>query len=338
MRNQPPEFADVVLDSLDSHIAVLDANGVIIGVNEPWRRFAEHNGGPRGDAYVGESYLGVCEAALREGDEALRPLVHGLRSVLDGTLDHFALEYPCRGPHRQRWFMARVTPCRQRGESRVVVAHEDITTRKEAELGLLHARGQLTMTRETLEKANRALQKSLLREEKAARTDGLTGLCNRRHFFILAPALLNIATRYSKPLSLVMLDVDHLKQINDVYGHQVGDRALEQIARRAQTHVRTADVLARYGGEELVLVLPETDLIEAMGVAEAIRKSVCQHPLNTGREQLRLSVSAGVSELLGSGDTLDALLGRADHALLASKAAGRNRITAYENSDIEVMT
>lgn len=330
MRNQPPEFANVVLDSLTSHISVLDSQGVIIGVNEPWRRFAEDNGGQRGNCYVGESYVEICERALREGDETLRPLLHGLRSVLDGSLDHFTLEYPCQCPHRLRWFVARVTPCRQRGESRAVVAHEDITARKEAELALAHTQVQLQAAKETLEKSNRALQKSLVREQEAARTDGLTGLCNRRRFFVLATALLNVAMRYSKPLSLIMLDVDHFKQINDVYGHQVGDMALEEIARRARSHVRDADVLARYGGEEFVLILPETDAAGAFRVSEAIRNAVSQVPLDTSRERLCLSLSAGVSELLRTGDSLEALLARADHALYRSKESGRNRSSMYE--------
>lgn len=331
MRNQPPEFANVVLDSLTAHIAVLDAKGVIIGVNEPWRRFAENNGGRRSDSYVGKNYLDVCEEALRSGEESLRPLLGGLRSVLAGTSDQFALEYPCHSPDQQRWFMARITPCRQYGESRAVVAHDDITARKQAEIALARAEDELRAAKATLEMANRELRESLLREQEISRTDALTGLCNRRHFFVLADKLFDVAERYGKPLSLVMLDVDHFKRINDRFGHQVGDRALEQIARCAQSHLRTSDVLARYGGEEMILLLPETGLDRALWVSEAIRNAVAALPLDTGRAPLPLTLSAGVADRLEHGDTLEALIRRADQALYAAKAAGRNRSLASES-------
>lgn len=317
MRNQPPEFAQVVLDSLTAHIAVLDAEGVIIGVNEPWRRFAEDNQGEIRQHYVGRNYLQVCENAQVCGDDVSAPaLLEGLRAVLSQTRDHFELEYPCHAPGLERWFIARITRCTQGGASRVVVSHEDITARKQAELALA--------------RTERELQEALQREQAAARSDELTGLCNRRHFLSLAEPLFQAADRYQQPLSLVMMDVDHFKRVNDRHGHPTGDRALQAIAQCAATRLRSADLLARYGGEEFILLLPGTDAAQAMTVAEAIRTAVAERALAGDRGRVALSVSAGIAERQARGDTLMAMIRRADEALYAAKAAGRNRCQVFE--------
>ena len=107
-------------------------------------------------------------------------------------------------------------------------------------------------------------------------TDGLTGLNNRRHFFDLAKVEYERIRRYGRSLSIVMIDIDRFKNLNDAYGHLVGDAVLREVARRLQETVRTIDTLARYGGEEFVVLMPETDLAEALLVAERVRQSVAE--------------------------------------------------------------
>jgi diguanylate cyclase (GGDEF)-like protein/PAS domain S-box-containing protein len=311
MRNQPPDFANVVLDSLTTHIAVLDERGVIIGVNDAWRRFAEANHGESSHHYVGQNYLAVCEsAALCGADETIAALLEGLKSVLSGERTRFALEYPCHSPDEERWFTVSVTPCNHGRESWVVVAHEDITARKKAEIAL--ARTQVA-----LEQANRDLQ-------VLARTDGLTGLCNRRHFFSLAEQLFKIASRYATPLSVVLLDVDHFKKINDTCGHQAGDEALKKIAGRAASQLRAADVIARYGGEELVLLLPETTAEQAFQVVESVRRAVATRPVLSSAGSLHVTLSAGIAQMAAREESIEAMMRRADGALYEAKASGRN--------------
>ena len=105
-------------------------------------------------------------------------------------------------------------------------------------------------------------------------TDGLTGLNNRRHFFDLAKVEYERIQRYGRTLSVVMIDIDRFKDLNDAYGHLTGDAVLREIARRIEGTVRTIDVVARYGGEEFVVLMPETDLAEAVLVAERVRTAL----------------------------------------------------------------
>lgn len=151
MRNQPPEFAQVVLDSLTAHIAVLDMDGKIIGVNQPWRRFASANQGEAEHSYLGENYLAVCEKAFEaSGDPTISAISVGLRQVLQHRSDHFTFEYPCHSPDEERWFILRITPCSIGGASRAVVSHEDITSRKKAEIALARAERTIRTILETL--------------------------------------------------------------------------------------------------------------------------------------------------------------------------------------------
>lgn len=327
MRNQPPEFANVVLDSLTANIAVLDAHGVIIGVNEPWRRYAEQNRGECRDYYVGQNYLAICERAWREsGDESARALMDGLDAVLHKARDRVQIEYPCRSPSEERWFIARVTACSQRGESRVVVSHEDITDRKLAEIALARADAELLCTKQALERTNGELQRALAREQLLARTDELTGLNNRRYFFDAATQQFEIAMRYGQPLSLMIFDIDHFKRINDEHGHPAGDRVLRHVAAILHDIVRAADILARYGGEEFIVLLPETDGISAQALADRIRTEVAASSLMLDQQECAVTISAGITERHGLDDKLDAMIRRADEALYAAKAQGRNRV------------
>lgn len=158
-----------------------------------------------------------------------------------------------------------------------------------------------------------------------ATKDELTGLCNRRHFIELAEIELSRSRRKSAPTSLAMLDIDHFKLVNDHFGHAVGDSALIEIARAMKETLRGSDISARLGGEEFVVLLPETNLEGALAVTERLRESVgrAEIPIGDGR-LAKITVSAGIAELLPT-EGLDALLKRADDALYLAKERGRNR-------------
>ncbi|MEI2723387.1 MAG: ATP-binding protein [Verrucomicrobiota bacterium] len=137
-------FVRSILNSLTAHIAVLNAQGEIIAVNEAWRRFAQQNGGADPAAYIGVNYLAICEAGFqRDKDESAKAAWSGLRAVMSGAQAEFSLEYPCHSPNEQRWFSLHATAFRGEGPDRVVVAHENFTPRKQAEEELHGSREQL---------------------------------------------------------------------------------------------------------------------------------------------------------------------------------------------------
>lgn len=155
--------------------------------------------------------------------------------------------------------------------------------------------------------------------------DALTGLFNRRHFFETGAQLRELSARHGWPLSVAIIDADDFKAVNDRYGHGVGDEALRAFARASKKHLRASDVLARYGGEELALLMPETDLTQAAQAAERLRAAVAAETFEAGAERLHLTVSVGVAEH-ADGETLEAMLQRADTALYRAKSAGKNRV------------
>jgi diguanylate cyclase (GGDEF)-like protein len=168
-------------------------------------------------------------------------------------------------------------------------------------------------------------QKDDAQMQRLATTDFLTGLANRRAFFEQAESARLLAIRLRKPITLVMLDIDHFKQLNDRFGHATGDEALVMFANTARSVLREHDIMGRLGGEEFALALPGTDLEGALQAAERLRVAVSEAALITSGSDYRMTVSAGVV-LIDQGEELTAALARADHALYAAKTGGRNRV------------
>jgi diguanylate cyclase (GGDEF)-like protein len=164
--------------------------------------------------------------------------------------------------------------------------------------------------------------------ETLATTDGMTGLANRRHFLARAEAEWTRFQRYHRPLSLMVFDLDHLKSINDGFGHDVGDRALERVADLSVEGKRSPDLVARTGGDEFAALLPETDLAQAKTVAERLRRAVAASPIVIGDARIALTVSIGLAEATLSMPGADALMKLADQSLYQAKSAGRNRIAS----------
>ncbi|MDE2184422.1 MAG: PleD family two-component system response regulator [Alphaproteobacteria bacterium] len=160
-------------------------------------------------------------------------------------------------------------------------------------------------------------------------TDQLTGLHNRRYMSRHLDNLLLQSSKSGKPVAFVIMDIDFFKLVNDTHGHDVGDEVLREFSRRIAANVRGIDLACRYGGEEFVVVMPDTDVAYAYAVAERLRRSIETTPIDISRppDKLNITISIGIA---GSGaqDTADALLHRADQALYRAKKSGRNRVVA----------
>lgn len=165
--------------------------------------------------------------------------------------------------------------------------------------------------------------------EKLATVDSMTGLYNRRHFMTLAEAEWGRFQRYQRPLSLLAIDIDHFKSVNDRYGHAVGDEAIVSVANACQQSKRASDVAGRLGGEEFFMLLPETDLAQAAVVAERLREKVAAHFLQVHKVRFNVTVSIGLAEASISMAGIDVLLRAADQALYAAKGDGRNRVVQW---------
>jgi diguanylate cyclase (GGDEF)-like protein/PAS domain S-box-containing protein len=169
----------------------------------------------------------------------------------------------------------------------------------------------------------------LMRElEELARTDPLISMFNRRHFFDLARKEIERSRRSGKPVAIILIDLDHFKQINDTYGHPAGDQVLQQVAERCQAALRFEDILARYGGEEFIVLLPETEIEQAEMVAERLRNAVENRPFEQCGETVSVTISLGVAgNQSGKEASIEELLSLADSALYCSKQLGRNRVS-----------
>ena len=161
-------------------------------------------------------------------------------------------------------------------------------------------------------------------------TDELTGLYNPRGFAIAANRLFGQALRYGRAASVLMIDSDNLKTVNDTHGHDAGNQLLRQVANVVQAELRATDVPARYGGDEFIVLLPETPAKGAMDVAERIRAAIGVRPLAIDGAQVMTTVSIGLACFPDDGRTLDALAARADRALYQAKQEGRNKVVRYK--------
>lgn len=192
-----------------------------------------------------------------------------------------------------------------------------------------------------LEEINRRLENQVLSRteelvlanqklEALVRTDPLTGLANRRHFLEQGNTEMLRALR-AGTLSLLMLDLDHFKQVNDTWGHAVGDEVLINFATIARSPLRVFDLLARVGGEEFMVLLPNTTIEGASAVAERILEAVREQVLKTAGGSVTYTVSIGIAEFNGMADSLSDLMKRADAALYQAKISGRNQIQVFQN-------
>jgi diguanylate cyclase (GGDEF)-like protein len=169
----------------------------------------------------------------------------------------------------------------------------------------------------------------LARAKLLSETDDLTGLLNVRGFALSANRLFAQAARHGRAAAVLMIDSDNLKSVNDAHGHAAGNQLLQQLARAIQAELRFTDVAARYGGDEFIVLLPDTPAKGAMEVAERIRTRIASMPLPVNGSSVSASVSIGIACYPEDGGTLDALAAHADGALYAAKQDGRNRSVKF---------
>ncbi len=174
------------------------------------------------------------------------------------------------------------------------------------------------------------IRHGLSRKQLLSETDELTGLLNMRGFSIAASRLFGLALRYKRAATVLMVDLDNLKAVNDSHGQEVGNRMLRQLARLIQPELRFTDVLARYGGDEFIVLLPDTPSEGAHEAIERIRNSVANAPLWVHGKRITCTVSIGVAEHPADGDTMDAVVARASRAMAQAKQQGGNRAVRSE--------
>jgi diguanylate cyclase (GGDEF)-like protein/PAS domain S-box-containing protein len=231
------------------------------------------------------------------------------QAILTGKIQIIEYEIPVIAGGR-RWFEGRVTLMEkdEAGHSKVVFVATEISER-------------IQLYQEV---------------QRLANEDVLTSCFNRRHFMVLATQEIHRAMRYKRPLSLLMLDIDHFKGFNDRYGHQIGDQLLCYLVNLCQKQLRSVDILGRYGGEEFVVVMPETTADGALQAAERLRAKIEKMVIDTSEGKLSVTVSIGLTSLergFDQSQTLDMLIKRADQALYAAKAAGRNCVRAWQDKE-----
>ncbi len=173
-----------------------------------------------------------------------------------------------------------------------------------------------------------ALKSQYQKSVSMALTDGLTGLYNRHYLNTHLGNMVKISTKNGKKLALMIMDMDHFKKVNDTYGHDVGDMVLKQLSSIITRTARSTDLAARFGGEEFVVLMPETDPNSALGAANRMRELVESTPFIIGEDgkSINLTVSIGIANLFEEGDSPEGLLKRADEALYIAKNSGRNNV------------
>lgn len=183
------------------------------------------------------------------------------------------------------------------------------------------------------------IRQSLAELAEQVRTDPLTGLANYRYFSQALEQEMERTQRSGQPTTLIMLDIDHFKKVNDRWGHEVGNQALVHIAKLMLETVRKLDIPCRYGGEEFAIILPNTELSASVPVAERLRRAIDETPLTVDEKKLSLTASLGIgSYLLGEKATPEELVQRADHYLYLAKQEGRNQVRHAALPPVEVVS
>ena len=207
----------------------------------------------------------------------------------------------------------------------------DLPVRGRSEVGFLtqvfnHMVARLRRSREELDSVNQMLTEKNRALHQLSITDDLTGLYNRKHLMETLTSEVIRSGRHRHPFTLLIIDIDHFKQVNDTHGHQSGDDVLCRLAAVFRETIRDCDYVARYGGEEFIVLLTEIEPQLSLEAAERIRKRTAQETIHSGEESISITVSIGAAFFPGDGDTPQALIQEADRALYAAKELGRNKV------------
>lgn len=287
-----------IIETEPECVKVLAADGTLLQMNHAGLQMIEAQSDTQ---VIGHKMTELVTPEFRDAFDSLNKRVNQGES---GTLEFEIVGL--RGTHR--WLDTHAVPMRNvNGQiTGLLGVTRDITARKQVDQEL----------------------------KQLAQIDSLTSLANRRHFMVLAEQELSRTLRYGGPLSVLMMDIDHFKNINDTYGHKIGDLALQKFGGLVRQTLRDVDAVGRVGGEEFAIVLPQTDSEHALEVAERLCRLTAdtEVALDQGRP-LHFTVSIGVTTLAGTSSNIDTLLGQADQALYQAKNSGRNRVCAYPHQD-----
>lgn len=288
-------------DSANDLIDVLTPEGKVLYANAAWQRAL----GYRPEEVSGLTLKDVVHPDdWPQSEEGLRRLAAG-----NGP-SRFEVRF--RAKDSSTIFLEGTVSCRRVEGKPVVICGilRDITERKRAEL--------------QVQQLQQRLKESLAKEQELARIDPLTHVANRRAFYEVAEAESARARRYRRPISVAYLDIDDFKRVNDTLGHSTGDALLVSVASTLRSQLRTTDVVARMGGDEFALMLPETDATSAQVVLEKLQRAL----LETARaSDWQVTFSIGAASFVTAPDSLDTMLRLADEELYAIKAQGKNRVS-----------
>jgi diguanylate cyclase (GGDEF)-like protein/PAS domain S-box-containing protein len=299
-----------LIERMSDGILVVDARGRIVDINPAMRNFL--NDDPA-------SFLGKnIQEVLTAWKEHLEYLMTGLETRTELRLPN----------NPSRYLDLRVTPLFDDDQtlSGRLVIFRDVTDRKEVEKDLRHA-----MDRMQTQLIEIGLLQSQLREQ--AIRDALTNLFNRRYLEETLERELARAAREVYPLCIVMMDIDHFKNVNDTYGHEAGDLVLKTLGTMVTSQSRQGDFVCRYGGEEFVLVMPNISTEVAKERVNSLHKSIASLYIPFGRFNINITVSMGLSSYPLHGETKEDLLRAADRALYIAKNMGRNRVAVYREME-----
>lgn len=294
----------VIMESVQTGIVIIDPEEHrIVDVNT----IAAHMIGAPKDRIIGAD----CHKILCPAENGKCPITD-LRQTVDHSERVLLTDTGARCP-----VINNVTTVMLRGKEHLLESFIDITGRKRAE-DLLNA---------SLAEKEALVQ----RLNVLANHDGLTGLYNHRMFYVLLAEEQARAQRFNRPVSLLLLDIDHFKRVNDTYGHLAGDAILKGLGELLSCQARAIDRVCRYGGEEITVILPECDLEAAANMAERMRAAVAAQTFNVNADAtLRITVSIGVASFPVHANNAEALFAAADTALYTVKQSGRNRVVRYE--------
>jgi diguanylate cyclase (GGDEF)-like protein len=272
-----------VLDALPDPVAVLNRKGQLVTANVAWTKAAQGRLLPFPKLGQDKSYFDACKLVLGDEAEAARKILAGVQAVLGGTLAHFALEYPWRTGKTDHWLLVQAAPLARAGFA--ALTHRDITVSKRQQ-------AEQDKRLKALEARNQALDQIAIR-------DPLTGLYNRRFFDEVLAREWRRFQRTGEGFTLIIMDVDSFKRVNDQYGHEAGDRALQQVGAGLRATLRASDLVARVGGDEFAALLPRTDTERSGPVIEKLRDAVTQLRLQTEAGPCPLSLSLGTATVPG---------------------------------------
>ncbi|HEY3431338.1 MAG TPA: diguanylate cyclase [Rhodocyclaceae bacterium] len=284
---------EILISSMDDVVITLDTSSCIKTFHCPPKNF----GFGTAESYIGCDYSQTLPTPLSTALQEVVPLLMADPSPISRE---FTLDTPAQGKHH---FNAIFSPLLNGSgwPTGFLCVARDITERKEMEQELA----------------------------RLATTDTLTGVANRRRFIDQAEIELRRFHRFNTPVALLMLDLDHFKQVNDTYGHAAGDAVLCHLSRLAETRLRGSDLFGRLGGEEFSILLPGTDLEGAADFAEQFRQCVASSPANTTSGDIPFSLSIGVSIFMPEDSSVESVFARADEALYRAKNTGRNRVEIH---------